>query len=87
MIQKFITRLFHRRPNYRAYLRSRAWRKRANDAKRRAGYRCQVCNGAENLQAHHRTYERLGHERPGDLTVLCDACHELFSRAGRLRRG
>ena len=66
--------------NYRAYMQSPEWRRRRNEALERAGHRCQVCNGTENLQAHHRTYENLGHELPGDLTVLCDECHALFSR-------
>lgn len=27
---------------------------------------------------HHRTYERLGRERPADLTVLCESCHQRY---------
>ena len=42
-----------------------------------AGYRCQVCNGDEKLNVHHRTYERYpGRERLADLTVLCERCHK-----------
>ena len=66
--------------NYHAYMQSPEWRRRREAALQRAGHRCQVCNGSENLQAHHRTYENLGNELPGDLTVLCDECHRLFSR-------
>lgn len=65
--------------DYHAYLQSSAWRRRARACYQRAGYRCQVCNSPRSLQAHHRTYERLGAERPADLTCLCDACHRLFS--------
>lgn len=32
----------------------------------------------EAFNVHHRTYERLGKERLGDLTVLCRKCHGLF---------
>lgn len=50
-----------------------------------AGWQCEVC-GADartahwqakggSLQVHHRTYERLGAELPGDLQVLCPECH------------
>lgn len=40
-----------------------------------AGYRCERCDSKRDLQVHHRTYERLGHEWDEDLEVLCDACH------------
>ena len=69
----------HRTPNYQAYLRSPSWKKKAEAAKIRAGNRCQLCNKSRNevqLEAHHRTYERLGNELPGDITVLCRDCHE-----------
>lgn len=66
--------------NYQAYLKTIAWKERRTAALRRAGYRCQVCNGSDRLEVHHRTYERIGQEDPADLTVLCHECHELFSR-------
>lgn len=64
--------------DYDAYLRSAAWRRRADRAKRRAGWRCQLCNTPaweSVLDAHHRTYDRLGLELPDDLIVLCRRCH------------
>jgi hypothetical protein len=73
--------------NYYAYIHSPAWRARADAAKRRAGYRCQVCNRPSSqvqLDAHHRTYERLGRELDSDITVLCRDCHELYESAKRL---
>lgn len=73
--------------DYREYLASSEWRARADAAKRRAGFRCQVCNGRGPLDAHHRTYQRVGHEDPGDLTVLCHDCHELFHERLAARRG
>lgn len=30
-------------------------------------------------QTHHLTYERLYHERPGDLLHVCAGCHEFLS--------
>ena len=74
-------------PRYREYLISEAWRARADAAKDRVGHRCQVCYGTERLEAHHRTYKRLGHERPEDITVLCRDCHELYEAAKRRKRG
>jgi predicted HNH restriction endonuclease len=65
--------------NYKAYLKTPAWRKRANACIKAAGNRCAVCNSPDYLQAHHRTYENIGNEQPGDLTCLCDRCHRLFS--------
>lgn len=69
---------------YRDYLLTPEWQERRQEALARAGYRCQVCNGRERLEVHHRTYERRGHEEPGDLTVLDEDCHELYHGAGRL---
>jgi 5-methylcytosine-specific restriction endonuclease McrA len=69
--------------DYRAYINSPEWKRKADAAKERAGYRCQVCNKGRDegarLEAHHRTYDRLGREKPEDITVLCSECHELFS--------
>lgn len=71
---------------YREYIKSPAWRQKAEAAKKRAGYRCEVCNSPENLNAHHRCYDRLFIEEPGDITVLCRECHRLFSSNGRLAK-
>lgn len=68
---------------YKQYLNSSEWRRKARQAKDRAGRRCQLCNagpGLNKLHAHHRTYERLGHEWDTDLTVLCEDCHKLFHK-------
>ena len=80
----FLMQIFKPKPTYQGYIRSAAWREKANAAKKRAGYRCQVCNSKTDLQAHHRTYERLYREKAGDITVLCAKCHKLFSDNGRL---
>lgn len=69
---------------YAIYIDSDEWREKAEEAKQRAGYRCQVCNRHRDevtLDAHHRTYERLGREKPMDITVLCRDCHTLFENA------
>ena len=66
---------------YCEYIRSSAWRTKASVAKERASWRCQLCNEHKDnvqLHAHHRTYERLGHERIEDITVLCADCHAKF---------
>lgn len=72
--------------DYETYIRSDAWRTRALAAKVRADGRCQVCYSSQNIQAHHRTYARLGHELDSDIIVLCDDCHGLFHSNRKLKR-
>ncbi len=66
---------------YEEYLRTSEWRARRQEALKRAGYCCHLCNSNESpLEVHHRTYERLGAEAPEDLYVLCDSCHQWYHR-------
>ncbi len=72
-------RLHHLRTMpYREYLKTEEWQSVRKQSLKRARYRCQVCNGQGILDVHHRTYERRGCERLGDLTVLCRSCHSTF---------
>jgi 5-methylcytosine-specific restriction endonuclease McrA len=70
--------------DYESYLRTDAWRERREIALEWACHQCQVCNSPHDLVVHHRTYERIGHEDPADLTVLCSGCHDLFHAGGRI---
>lgn len=72
---------------YAEYLQSPEWKAKQQKARQFANHRCQVCNSPEGLNVHHRTYERLGHEHMGDLTVLCKNCHEIFHNNGELEAG
>jgi len=65
---------------YDDYLKSEYWVKVREAVKRRASFRCQVCNSQHDLQAHHRTYEHRGRELEflDDLTCLCRRCHAIF---------
>lgn len=56
--------------------------------------RCYVCGISQaehgrHLELHHRTYERLGKERFGDLVPICgggpQTCHAKITRAWRAR--
>jgi hypothetical protein len=85
------TRKNYRRSNtqmdYNKYIKSQEWRTKAEEAKARAGNRCQVCNRSRaevQLDAHHRTYKRLGKELPEDITVLCRECHQLYEDKKKL---
>jgi len=59
---------------YAAYIDSPQWKKKARKIKRKRN-RCEVCGCRDRLQVHHLNYDRLGHERPDDLLVLCEDCH------------
>ena len=70
--------------NYPAYLRSPIWTFTALAAKERADWRCsRCCRKNRPLEVHHKTYDRLGRERPDDLVVLCEDCHARIH--GRIR--
>jgi hypothetical protein len=73
------------REEYDEYLRSPEWQERRQKALAFSGHRCQMNREhTTQLQVHHNTYERLGHERPSDLIVLCDTCHAKHE--GKLAR-
>ena len=65
---------------YQDYLKSPEWISVSTLVKKRAGYKCQVCNSPHDLQAHHRTYENRGNEinHLDDLICLCRRCHNIF---------
>jgi 5-methylcytosine-specific restriction endonuclease McrA len=70
--------------NYHDYIRSPGWRQ--NPARLAeldaAGFRCRLCNDGDHstiIEVHHRTYENLGNEQPGDLTTLCRSCHRVVT--------
>lgn len=71
--------------DYWGYLRSPHWQRT------RTQYRCSsepqdcICGETEELQLHHKTYERLGEERLDDLTPLCRRCHAMVH--DQVRRG
>jgi 5-methylcytosine-specific restriction endonuclease McrA len=63
---------------YAEYLMSPEWQVLRGEALAWAEDRCQVCYSSGPLDVHHRTYDRLFHEKLSDLTVLCHACHSIF---------
>jgi len=66
-----------KRIDYKRYLLTPEWRSTRAAAIKRAGGKCQVCGSTRNVEVHHLTYERLFHERPADLQVLCKRCHKV----------
>lgn len=74
---------------YEEYLQTPHWRRTRDAALRRAGFSCSnsPCRERSNLQVHHRSYDRIGCERPDDLTVLCRRCHEGHHRDEAVKLG
>jgi hypothetical protein len=64
---------------YQEYLASPAFAERtAESYEKWGGAHCQGCLSAADVQAHHITFERYGHEKPKDLVPLCEDCHNDF---------
>jgi hypothetical protein len=74
---------------YAAYLSTPEWRRRRDRALMLAGWCCQSpgCRTRDELEVHHRSYERLGAELDEDLRVFCPAHHHhLHDRYEQLKR-
>jgi 5-methylcytosine-specific restriction endonuclease McrA len=63
------------KPPYREYLKSSEWAVVRRLALEQADNACRMCGSTQQLDVHHRTYERLGSERLADVVVLCHKCH------------
>jgi hypothetical protein len=61
-------------PDFREYMKSKKWRKKARRARDAADYKCERCAREGRLVVHHKTYERLFFEPLSDLIVLCHIC-------------
>ncbi len=84
-----LKRLETRRKEYNQHLGSKQWwqtKKNLRKASRteHGSVICSRCGMSEHdnkqtygegLHGHHQTYERFGHERDGDVELLCSRCH------------
>lgn len=61
---------------YDEYIKSQEWAEIKNDLYEIRGKRCERCGSKKFLQVHHKTYERVFKEEPGDLEILCGGCHQ-----------
>jgi len=61
---------------YKIYLQSDGWKDRANECKKLAKYKCDICGSVKDLEAHHKTYDNLYMELQEDLQCLCNECHK-----------
>jgi hypothetical protein len=64
---------------YKIYLLSKHWQQWRLEVLAFWEHRCALCYSRENVEVHHRTYERLGNERLTDCIVLCARCHKLHT--------
>lgn len=62
---------------YNEYLQSSHWKDIRRQRLAMDGFQCSICGTAKNLEVHHLTYERLGHEDLDDLVSLCKRCHAI----------
>jgi hypothetical protein len=74
-----------RRMPYRAYLYTAHWQRQRAFALEQAENLCELCARGDRLEVHHRSYARVGFERPEVLIVLCNDCHGDHHRALVLR--
>jgi len=67
---------------YVLFLRSNYWKRVRKKVLQRDNYTCTQCGRHKQLQVHHLTYEHHNFEHLylGDLTTLCNKCHELLHK-------
>ena len=63
---------------YREYLQSDHWKAFRKRYYQRYGYKCTICGSTENINLHHKTYNRLGKEWLMDVISLCEIHHHEF---------
>jgi hypothetical protein len=72
---------------YNRYITSAYWLARRDAYWRSHPKICQACGSGDDIQLHHQTYERVGHELDEDLVPLCQVCHSLVHQRHRERGG
>ena len=73
---------------YNVYLQGEHWRTFREKTILDRNGKCEHCGLDENLVVHHITYETLGNEKPEDVLVLCNDCHEnihIKKKSGKAR--
>lgn len=67
---------------YFQYTNSEHWKQVRNRFYKRLNHKsqCEACKSKKKLNLHHKTYERIGHEKLSDLALLCNLCHRRVHR-------
>lgn len=63
---------------YHDYLLTPQWTALRDLVLQRENHLCQGCRKERATQAHHTTYQNVGHEFLFELVALCRPCHERF---------
>lgn len=66
--------------------RSTYWRTLRLKVFERDDWCCVLCDSREDLECHHRTYDRKGKELLRDCTTLCRPCHDVVTDHQRRTR-
>lgn len=63
---------------YDQYLQSEHWKQLKDKfyLSKLCKYECYACGSTKELNLHHKTYKRIGHEKLNDLVLLCEDCHK-----------
>jgi hypothetical protein len=77
----------NKKVKYEKYITSAKWRKRRKLLLEAIGEACEICHANHSLHAHHNNYKTRGDEQNGDLTVLCNECHDMFHKASKVASG
>jgi hypothetical protein len=65
---------------YLDHIASTKWKAFRREILAERSRKCEDCGSGGNgraLHVHHLTYERMGHELPRDVRLLCVPCHEM----------
>jgi hypothetical protein len=72
------------RQAYAAHIRSSYWRWLRDIVGEFVDWRCERCGlFGRDFDLHHKTYERFGEERSGDVEYLCKGCHRVADQERR----
>lgn len=59
---------------YYGYLESNIWKRKRDWILNKNDFKCERC-GDKAKFVHHKTYDRVGYEKPEDLMTVCLSCH------------
>ena len=64
--------------NYKVYLQGEHWKLMRRLRLEVDSEQCAVCGSRNQLNVHHKTYDRIGAEKLSDLITLCQECHAKY---------
>lgn len=76
-----------KRMQYDRYIGSAKWAHRKQAFFATHPRECVACGTTEDVQVHHRTYDRFTQELDDDLVALCQEHHSIVHQMHRIRGG